>query len=384
MQVTEVVEDGSVVTENANPTKPESKKPRISRLRNILLSIAACVILVAGSANLTGDLRTLESRINTGNPIESVENIGNYQCNAGMNLLLIRGIEHERIDSSLDEMQAAGIDCVAINLLLQQDGQFGSEVFQGENTIGDEALIHAIEQAHSRGMKVTIRPLIDEVGFTENYWRGTMSPSDVERWFQSYTQEILRYAELAEAHNVEVFNIGAELASMEQYTEQWETLIEEVRGVYSGLISYSVNAVGAEDRLWFRHPDLNMLGFDVYIRNEAYDVEEDITGKLLAEIGDIIGVEKDISVVYYIAEAGAIARGGSNLESNNWVSNEPPSYTSQMIVYREVCRAAKALGLGTIPPMWWAVKLHPDYVEVDGFNPLGTPTEALVDCEENN
>lgn len=143
----------------------------------------------------------------------------------------------------------------------------------GEKT---EAIIKAAVEAKSLGFKVMLKPHVvlayDMSGyraFRRNYsrrerrkaredflaqqedltrkasWRGDFAPKNAEDWAlweQQYKAYILKYARLADSLDVEMFCIGTELCcSVKERPQFWIQLIEEIREVYSGKLSYSAN-----------------------------------------------------------------------------------------------------------------------------------------------
>ncbi|MFH1609460.1 MAG: hypothetical protein ABID40_02365 [Candidatus Bipolaricaulota bacterium] len=107
-----------------------------------------------------------------------------------------------------------------------------------QRTATDEALRSVITQVHRLGMGVVLLP---ELHPDDGTWEGAIEPADVGTWFEQWREILLHYAELAEETKVEVLLLGAELGTVEGFTDEWERLIVAVRGRYRGKISYSPN-----------------------------------------------------------------------------------------------------------------------------------------------
>jgi hypothetical protein len=75
--------------------------------------------------------------------------------------------------------------------------------------------------------------------------RGAIRPSDPIEWFKNYEEECLGIAQVAQEEGCDVFCIAVELASMEQYASQWESLAANLRRVFSGRLTF------AEPTHWF-------------------------------------------------------------------------------------------------------------------------------------
>ena len=97
-------------------------------------------------------------------------------------------------------------------------------------------------------------------------WRGQIkAPSDhaweiLEREYRTY---ILQLAQVAQDHQVELFSIGTELQKFVKHRPQfWDSLIQEVRAVYHGDLTYSPN--WDEYKATPFWSDLDYIGVDAY------------------------------------------------------------------------------------------------------------------------
>lgn len=76
-------------------------------------------------------------------------------------------------------------------------------------------------------------------------WRGDFIPKDQEhipQWEAEYTGYILHHAKIADSLAVDMFCIGTELSKMANARpEFWRRLIQEVRSIYKGPLTYSAN-----------------------------------------------------------------------------------------------------------------------------------------------
>lgn len=105
---------------------------------------------------------------------------------------------------------------------------------------------------------------------TSNYqWRANINPSDKDTWFENYKIGIIEYAKLCEKHKIESFSVGSEYRYLTQtYPSKWIEIIEEVRKVYNGLITYGANLNNDERdevntiTFWDK---LDFVGIDFYV-----------------------------------------------------------------------------------------------------------------------
>lgn len=133
-------------------------------------------------------------------------------------------------------------------------------------TPSDAAVEEAIRDLHGRGLKVMLKPHVD---VKDGTWRGQIAPRDAATWFASYRGFISRYAALAEASSVELFNVGTELVSLSdsRYAAAWAQVITSVRAVYRGPLTYSANAnIPGDEYTSVSFWDLlDVTGLDVYV-----------------------------------------------------------------------------------------------------------------------
>lgn len=118
-----------------------------------------------------------------------------------------------------------------------------STAMSSDSSLGspsDESIIAAIDEAHSQGLRVMLRPYVD---VKDGSWRGQIIPSNVGTWFASYRAFMDHYLDLAKAHNVDEFTLGVEMLSMTEpkYDSYWLSLIADARARFSGLLTYSAN-----------------------------------------------------------------------------------------------------------------------------------------------
>lgn len=167
-------------------------------------------------------------------------------------------------DATMDRIRGTGANWVSLNITQYMEYADSSSIAPqaGGNTASDAAIIEAINDAHSRGLKVMLKPHIDVL--RENVWRGEITPANKAAWFDSYRVFINHYAALSQQYGVEVFVVGSELASMSDSSNysEWERTVGEVRARYSGKLTYSasLNEYGYAS-MWGL---MDYLGFNFY------------------------------------------------------------------------------------------------------------------------
>ncbi len=147
--------------------------------------------------------------------------------------------------AALDELVALGCNWVSITPfgriwdLRSTDIQLDFEATFRSNRA---AIVRVIAQAHARGLSVL---LIPHLWVETTGWRGEIDPGDDARWtawFASYTRFVTAWARVAEEAHAEMLSVGVEMKSSSQrHASQWFEVIDTVRGLYRGLLTYSAN-----------------------------------------------------------------------------------------------------------------------------------------------
>ncbi|MEH6406976.1 MAG: glycoside hydrolase [Leeuwenhoekiella sp.] len=140
-------------------------------------------------------------------------------------------------------------------LIYNTDRQWFGETYGGVENY--------IQELHKNNIAVMIKPQIW-------VWRGEFTgdmlmknDADWKELESSYEDFILLYAKLAKDNKVEIFCIGTELYNfVDTRTAFWKQLIEKVRKVYSGKLTYAENWDKVDKfPLW---DDLDYIGVDAY------------------------------------------------------------------------------------------------------------------------
>jgi len=181
-------------------------------------------------------------------------------------------------DKTLIYLKKIGVNVMSIVIPAYQETMDSKVVFmndfEGGDTPNDEAIEHAIKVCHELGMKVMLKPHVD---CRDGIARIDIVASDV--WFDSYQAMILRYAELAERNKVEIFAVGTELegTTFSRWEAKWRGVIESVRSVYSGYLTYCANWTEYEEVPFWDMMDF--IGIDAYFPLSAVNepTKEELT-----------------------------------------------------------------------------------------------------------
>jgi hypothetical protein len=163
-------------------------------------------------------------------------------------------------DCSLIYLSQVGVKHVALMAVWYQADAASKKIYTDpEKTTNDESLGHAINTMHALGMKVMLKPHVD---LADEEMRTNIIPS--EEWFASYKEFILHNARLAEKYNVELLCIGTELSNttISRWNDLWLDIIQEIRKVYKGKLTYAANWDEYETVSFW--PEVDFIGMDAY------------------------------------------------------------------------------------------------------------------------
>ncbi|KYG34441.1 glycosyl hydrolase family 53 [Alkalihalobacillus trypoxylicola] len=183
----------------------------------------------------------------------------------------------EEAIESMKKLKETGSEWIALSFYTFQETIYSTEiVFDYGYTVTDRDIEHAVLQAKQLGLKVCLKPVVNSrdgiwrarIGFPEeasSYW---------DKWFYSYINFILHYAELAEELECEMFCIGCEMVNAEPHIEYWSQLIRAVRNIYKGPLIYNANHGKEENIDWFDQVDI--IGTSAYypVTEKMGDSEE--------------------------------------------------------------------------------------------------------------
>ena len=134
-------------------------------------------------------------------------------------------------------------------------------------TQSNEAWIKRIKFTREAGYKVFVKPHVWLSQPSEGKWRSDIFPSNDENWEiwkSHYRDFIYRYARIAEIGNADMFCIGAELSRLAvEKPAFWTELIEEIRNIFSGELTYAANWHGEYQDIQFWN-ELDHIGVQAY------------------------------------------------------------------------------------------------------------------------
>lgn len=222
-----------------------------------------------------------------------------------------------------------------------------------EPTVSDEEVKWAIGKAKELQLKVCLKPIVN---CADGTWRAHINFFDKDvpcepkwsQWFSSYTNFILHFAAIAEETGCEMFCIGCELVQADRRTEEWRTLIAEVRKIYSGTITYNCDKYQEDNVTWWDALDV--------ISSSGYYPEHDWE----AQLDRIEAVVKSHDKPFFFMEAGCPSRTGSAAIPNDWSLTGEPSEEEQSRFYEAMFSSCEAREWVQGFMLWdWPARLYP-------------------------
>jgi hypothetical protein len=278
---------------------------------------------------------------------------------------------------TMERLRDLGVNTLGILLEGRMSSRTAPEV-HGPGRDAVEATRAALRDAHALGFATVLVP---HLYVDDGTWRGDLAwttDEDAELWWRTYGAFIGTAAALADATGASLLAVGVELKAMSAEPEtrpRIARLIERVRGIYDGPLTYAANWDEAED-----------VGFwdliDIPGVNGYYPLEPtpargaEAVARRLHALSERAG--EDVLVI----EVGYRSSPLSHLEPWAWPEQIEPV----------VDRAAQARAWAAVLTHWldapgirglmaWVIPSAPDDPASEpphGFNPLNKPAERVI------
>ncbi|WP_223878454.1 glycoside hydrolase family 113 [Microbacterium radiodurans] len=277
--------------------------------------------------------------------------------------------------ASLDAMAEHAVTWTALAYAAVQETAFSTEVpFPGERTVAEDEIVWAIREAHARGMRVCLKPVVNvadgtwraHIGFFD--WDVPGEPSWTE-WFASYTAFIVSAARIAEAEGCAMLCIGCEMVRADGQDAHWRRLIAAVRAEYSGLITYNCDKYQEDHVTWWDAVDV--VSSSGYYPIDRWEENLDRIERVVTATGR----------PFVFLEAGCPSRENSPAKPNDWQLPGAPSGRAQLDYYRAMFDACAERPWVSGFFLWdWPASLYDpaDAAGNDDYCPYGKPAGELM------
>lgn len=178
----------------------------------------------------------------------------------------------------------------------------------------------------SAGFKVFMKPHVWIDSPSEGTWRSDIFPTNNdnwELWKQSYRDFIFRYATIAEQADVEMFCIGTEFTKLSiKKPDFWKSLIQEVRTIYSGEITYAANWYDEYEKITFWE-ELDYIGIQAYfpLTKNKYPSVKQISKGWNKYLSDIKSIHEKYNRPVLFTEIGYKSTADSAVEPWAWIEH---------------------------------------------------------------
>ncbi|EFM09943.1 conserved hypothetical protein [Paenibacillus curdlanolyticus YK9] len=205
---------------------------------------------------------------------------------------------------------------------MQAHPQATTIAYQEEPTVTDLEVRSMITEAKRHGLKVCLKPVVN---CTDGTWRAHINFFDNDvpcepkwsEWFASYTTFMLHYAAIAEELGCEMLCIGCEMVQTDRRESEWRALIQKVRAVYSGIVTYNCDKYQEDQVRWWDAVDV--ISSSGYYPINDWDQQLD----------RIEAVVKKHGKPFFFMEAGCPSRQGSEHLPNDWGLQGDPNESVQ-------------------------------------------------------
>ncbi len=257
---------------------------------------------------------------------------------------------------------------------LQDTAQSEVIDFKSKANVSDEELREMIRFAKSLGLKVALKPTANCKNGT---WRAHINFFDKDvhcepkwhNWFKSYTDFQVHYARIAQEEGCEMMIAGCEMVMSERRADEWRKLIDDIKQVYHGLVSYNTDKYQEDNVTWWDAVDV--------ISSSGYYPLEDWE----KELDRIEKVVEHFQKPFFFAEAGCMSTAHSSEVPNDWGKTGEVALEEQAAWYEAMFKACSKRSWVSGFAMWdWPWKQY-DLIEAakdKGYALYGKPAEQVI------
>lgn len=284
-------------------------------------------------------------------------------------------------DACFVELKDLGNEWVALIPYAFIGGEAGLVQFNHERQWWgekDEGIRSVASMARTHSQKVMIKP---HVWIWNQGWPGEYAPAtedEWQTWESSYRDYILHFARLAQESEAELFCIGTEFRKTATLRpEYWVQLIDEVREIYDGQLTYAANWDNYQNiSFWDK---LDFIGIDAYFplfNDQSVDQLKSDWDPLKIEMKSI-SERYDIPVLF--TEFGY--RSVEGAANGHWETEQAPlsDPNAQALAYKALFTAVWNEPWFAGGFAWkWHMETPSDNKLKTGFTPQKKPAEEAI------
>lgn len=282
----------------------------------------------------------------------------------------------------INRIKTQGFDSISLVIHWHQPNIYSHEIRpQGKEWVKDQRLIKNISYAKRLGLKVMLFPIIWLEHRKPREWRGVLKPTHPKRWWSSYRHFIMHYAQISQKLHVDWLSIGSELSSMEAHYTLWQDLINQVRKIYTGQLTYSAN--------WDHYQDvpfwdlLDAIGMTAYYEiarksRESIQVMNDYWNLIRSALHEW-HTYKRFRIPIMFTEIGYTSQVGSAAHPWNYIASTHTDLQEQSNAYQAftdswkedqvLCAAFfwNSWGFGGLQDSWYTLAGKPALARIQSF-----------------
>ncbi len=280
--------------------------------------------------------------------------------------------------NQLDAIRSTGSTTVGVVITWYQPDHNANAVAPDSAKSATDDDVRALAQAaHDRGMTVVLKPQIDVLDGT---FRGAITPSDPAAWMRSYTDFVNHIADVSNQVGATTLVIGTELSSVSGRTDDWRSLIGQVRGRFHGKLTYGANWVDEAEKIKFWDA-LDTIGIDAYmplVKNDPNPPIADLVHGWAPYRARLDALRQKLNKAVLFTELGYPSRLGA-AEQPSQEGSGAISQEAQRRAYVAAFRAWK--GVTWFQGVWWwdwpAAGPDPT-TDAGSYTPAGKAAQAVL------
>jgi len=244
----------------------------------------------------------------------------------------------------------------------------------------DQSVINTIYCAKEQGLYTLLKPHV----WISNSWPGEVDMPTDQHWdlfFDYYFQWISHYALLAEMYEVDVLCIGVEfsIATLGQ-ERQWRDLIDKLRKIYSGNITYAANWGDEFEQITF-WDQLDFIGLNCYypLSNKNKSNQIELEQGFMSVLEKISKVKSKYNKPLLITEIGFRSVDSPWMSPHEEAGNKTFNEEDQATAYSAVFKALEQKPVIDGIFWWkWPTNLEPGYWPDRRFIPYDKKSQQVI------
>lgn len=295
----------------------------------------------------------------------------------------------------LAELPALGVTdvCVFVHFY-QPHGRSPQPARHPLKTPTDRAILSVLRTIRRLGLRAALLPIVLLERPRADEWRGNIAPPDRrgrtrgdpnfagpfwDPWWRGYRREVLHFARLAQEGGATLFCVGSELSSTEGLTRRWENLIDDVRRVFSGRLTYSANWDHYQHPRFWKHLDCIGLSGYYELSRDPDAPQEELSGTWLGIRQRLLDWRADRGLTdkpFLFLEIGYPSLDGGAVKPWDYTQESPPDLEEQRMAYQAFADAWRGRPelLGVFFYEWWGRGGPQDR----GYTPRGKPALEVL------